>query len=170
MTNVQACCYGEHPTVERPSNDKYAFLCVFHTLLKGMKKRRSFSAELPTVSTLYFQRDQERCFYSSAQIMSKLCTTTTLPGDGRPLFFGPLMGPRTVFGICHRSAVLSWNSRQGAVEEFRLDNSVSYAFDDDDLNECRNGEIFSNSFVSRLAIQRKLWKWSDILVQCWLQK
>ena len=43
MTNVQAC-YGEHPTVERPSNDKYAFLCVFHTLLKG-KKRRSFSAE-----------------------------------------------------------------------------------------------------------------------------
>ena len=39
MTNVQAC-YGEHPTVERPSNDKYAFLCVFHTF----KRKTVFNA------------------------------------------------------------------------------------------------------------------------------
>jgi hypothetical protein len=32
MTNVEAC-YGALPTGERPPNDKYAFLCVFHTSL-----------------------------------------------------------------------------------------------------------------------------------------
>ena len=30
MTNVKAC-YGALPTEERPPNDKYAFLYVFHT-------------------------------------------------------------------------------------------------------------------------------------------
>ena len=48
MTNVQAC-YGEHPTVERPSNDKYAFLCVFHTF-----KRKKLSST-PSLSLIHGQ-------------------------------------------------------------------------------------------------------------------
>ena len=142
---------GNTPLWNRPSNDKYAFLCVFHTLLKGKKKRRSSSSQqqlVPTVSLhpVLPKRSRKMLHFFSPKLcrnyarQRRLFQGTTTSDD--PLFFfGPLMGPRTVFGICHRSAVLSWNSRQGAVEEFRLDNSVSYAFDDD-LNMLKWWNIF----------------------------
>ena len=135
---------GNTPLWNRPSNDKYAFLCVFHTLLKGKKKRRSSSSQqqlVPTVSLHPVLPKRSRKMLLQPQIMSKLCTTTTtLPGDddiGRPpllLLWTPNGTPDSFWYLSPFGSPVMKFEAGCSVEEFRLDNSVSYAFDDDHLN------------------------------------
>ena len=73
--------------------------------------------------------------------MSKLCTTTTtLPGDDdirRPpllLLWTPNGTPDSFWYLSPFGSPVMKFEAGCSVKEFQLDNSVSYAFDDDDLN------------------------------------